>query len=78
MNARIAAYTRWAHEDTVAGTEPARAASPGRLAYWERRVDPDGKLSEAERERRAERERKAHFSRLAKRAVEARRRKASP
>lgn len=58
--------------------EPARAASPGQLAYWERKVDPDGVLTELERKRRAECARKAHMTLLAFASAKARRlRKAS-
>lgn len=63
--ARLAAYTKWSRCDGVDGTEAARAAGPGRLAYWEQKVDPDLTLGPAERRRRAEAARRAHFTRLA-------------
>jgi hypothetical protein len=75
--ARVAACERWAREDGVAGTEKARAKSPGQLAYWHDKVDPDRVLDEAERARRAESARKAHFTRLALASARARRMKAS-
>lgn len=60
--ARIAAYARWAKES------PAKNAARGQaglLARFEREVDPDGVLPEAERTRRAEAARKVHMLRLA-------------
>ena len=70
--ARNAALTRWSYEDPVAGTAPARRAF---LDTFERRVDPEGKLPPAERARRAERLKRVHFSEMAKKSAEARRRK---
>lgn len=70
--ARKAALTRWSYQDPVAGTAPARQAF---LDSFERKVDPEGKLPPAERARRAERLRRVHFSELARKSVEARRRK---
>jgi len=73
LRSRIAAYTRWAHEaDRCAATAPARRAFDVR---FEREVDPDGVLTQAERQRRAESARKAYFTRLALKSVQARRRK---
>jgi len=73
LRSRIAAYTRWAHEaDRSAATAPARRAFDVR---FEREVDPDGVLTQAERQRRAESARKAYFTRLALKSVQARRRK---
>lgn len=56
-------------------TAAARAASPGGLSYWERRVDPGETLPLAERGRRAEAARRLHFSRLAYKSAKARRRR---
>src|SRR5687768_1678993 len=60
---RIGAYARLARHDPKSLTENARAAF---LTKFEREVDPDGTLPEAERKRRAEYARKAHFARLAR------------
>ena len=60
---RIGAHRLHALHDSKALTAPARAAF---LAKFEREVDPDGALPEAERGRRAEHARKAHFARLAR------------
>lgn len=68
--ARLAAHTRWAYEDRVAGTAPARR---GFEARFEKLVDPDGVLDPAERARRAESARKAHFIRMSEKAAKARR-----
>ncbi|MFG3619067.1 hypothetical protein [Nocardia sp. NPDC047654] len=72
--AKIAAHESWARtEDRIARTAPARDAF---LDRFERQVDPEGKLSPAERARRAESKRKAYFLRLALRSAQARRRRA--
>jgi hypothetical protein len=72
LAASIAANTRWAHEpDRSAATRPARAAFEQRFLY---EVDPDGKLSAVERERRAANAKKAYFHRLALRSAQSRRR----
>jgi hypothetical protein len=65
LRARLAVTTRWANQDPVAGTAKARAASPGSIAYWERKVDPNGDLPDDERRRRAACAKRAHFQRLA-------------
>lgn len=67
---RIAAHSRWAKDDPVAGTASARQAF---LAKFERDVDPDGALEPAERRRRAEHARQAHMARLALASAKARR-----
>ena len=51
--ARIGGFSKAAQYDGQEATEAARAASPGRDAYWLKQVDPDGTLPEAERHRRA-------------------------
>lgn len=69
--ARLAAHESWANTaDPSARTAPARRAL---LDRFERRVDPDGLLSPAERARRAGHARKAYFTRLALRSAQARR-----
>jgi hypothetical protein len=68
--ARIAAHSRWAHQDGSDGTARARAAF---LARFEREVDPDGVLDPVTRAKRAEHARRAHFQRMA----QARHRKAN-
>ncbi len=61
LRAQIAAHTKWADTDRVAGTAAARAAF---LARFEANVDPDGTLPPAERLRRAENAMRAHMARL--------------
>lgn len=74
QRARIAAHEKWAQApDPSEATRPAREAY---LARFEAEVDPDGKLSPAERRRRAEHARKAHMQRLALRSAKARRMRA--
>jgi len=60
--------------DPLVYTRKARDNSPGSLAYWLKRVDPDEELPAPERERRAIAAKKAHFLRLAELSVAARRR----
>jgi hypothetical protein len=71
--ARLAAYSRWAKCDDVdaAMQEPHKAF----LARFEKQVDPEGKLSVAERQRRAEAAMKAHMTRLALRSAQVRKKK---
>lgn len=74
LRARLAAHSSWANtRDPAARTVPARMAA---LARFERQVDPNGALPEAERLRRAEHARKAYFAALALKSAEARRRAA--
>jgi hypothetical protein len=71
MVASIAANTRWANEtDRTAATSSARAAFNRR---FEDEVDPDRRLSLAERARRADSARKAYFMRLALKSARSRR-----
>jgi hypothetical protein len=69
--AQIAAEESWSRtEDRSARTAPARAAA---LERFEREVDPEGLLTQAERAKRAEHARKAYFKRLALKSAQARR-----
>ncbi len=67
---RIGAHRLHATHDSREITAPARAAFRD---SFEREVDPDFVLPEAERQRRAEHARKAHYARLALKSVEVRR-----
>lgn len=75
LRASAAAHASWANTRDPAGrTAPAReAARSALLDQFEREVDPDGDLPEAERARRAESARKAYFQKLALKSVRARR-----
>ena len=72
MRASIAGNISWANtENRTARTQP------GRDAMWQKfydQVDPDCKLTPAERHKRAVNARKAHFQRLALKSAIARRR----
>lgn len=71
LRSQIAAHDSWAKtENRTDRTAPARKAFDDR---FEREVDPDGVLTEAERARRAEHARKAHFKRLALKSAKSRR-----
>jgi hypothetical protein len=73
LRARLAVHTSWANtSDRAARTAPARRAA---LERFERQVDPDGSLSDAECARRAEQAMRAHMARLALRSAQARRRR---
>ena len=62
LRAKLAAHSLHAKvADPTAHTAPARKAF---LDRFEREVDPDGTLPEAERHRRAKHARKAHFTRM--------------
>ena len=71
MRAALASNISWANtEDRAARTEH------GRQAHWEkyeRQVDPENKLTPAERHKRAENAYKAHFQRMALKSAKARR-----
>lgn len=69
QNARIAALTRWAHEDPAANAE---RGQDGLTRRFEREVDPDNTLPPAERARRVECARRAHFLKLARLSAQAR------
>lgn len=72
MRSRLAALTRWSKEDPKPHADMMRAKFDER---FEREVDPDGVLPEAERIRRAVAARKAHFTKLALASSKARARK---
>lgn len=65
LRARMAAHSLHATHDSRELTERARAAGPGSMAYWDRKVDPDGQLDAHERSRRAEHARKSYYASLA-------------
>ncbi|WP_446224829.1 hypothetical protein ACTWPB_06785 [Nocardia sp. IBHARD005] len=74
LQARIAAHESWARTgDRAERTAKARAAM---LSKFDRLVDPDGLLSAEERAYRADQARKAHYTRLALKSAQSRRRRA--
>lgn len=74
MRARIAANTRWAHEDPA--VQSARMVR-GLQERFEREVDPDGLLAPAERARRADAAKRAHYARLGLASSKARKQRQS-
>lgn len=74
ISARLAANARWAKEDTVEGTKPARR---GFLAKLAREIDPDGVMPEAELAKRVERKRLEHMQRMTLASAAARARRAA-
>ena len=75
LRGRIGGLALAAQRDPREYSAAARAASPGGLIYWEKRVDPDGTLTPSERGRRAAAAKKLHFVQLAYASVKSRRRK---
>lgn len=74
LRARLAVETSWSRTaDPRARTQAARQAFDER---FERQVDPEGVLPEAERQRRATHARRAYFAALALKSAQARRRRA--
>jgi hypothetical protein len=74
LRARLAAHTLHSRVDSTQHTARARAVF---LERFERQVDPDGSLPEAERTRRAEHAKRAYFLELAMKSAKARGRSAS-
>ncbi len=72
QRARIAALTRWAHEDPTANALRGQA---GLVRRFEDQVDPDRVLTEAERNRRVAAARRAHMNSLARKSAKARARR---
>jgi hypothetical protein len=70
LRARMGAYAVHSRYDVKQLTQPARDAF---MARFEREVDPDGVLPEAERLRRAKAAKTLHFQRLAWKSARARR-----
>ena len=70
LRARIGAFSL--HALGLTNTAPARCAF---LSKFEREVDPDGVLSEEERQRRAMCARKAYFAKLGLKSAKKRRKK---
>ena len=70
LRARMGAYAVHSRYDVKELTKPARDAF---MARFERAVDPDGVLPEAERLRRAEAAKSLHFQQLAWKSAKARR-----
>jgi hypothetical protein len=70
MRGRIGAYRLHSKYDPKETTAKARESF---LSRFEREVDPEGVLPEAERLRRAEAARRAYFSQLAHKSAKARR-----
>ena len=72
LRGRLGAYRQQSRHSPKDTTAAARAAF---LSKFEREVDPDAVLPEAERQRRAVAAKKAYFTWLALRSVQARRRR---
>lgn len=70
MRARAAAYAKWAQADLA---EVSRKASEAWWRRFERKVDPDGVLSESERTRRAQAASKAQMTMAAYKSAQVRR-----
>jgi hypothetical protein len=77
-NGRIGALESWSRTlDRSARTRPAHSKSPASLDYWRAKVDPNGEMSLADREKAAENAHRAHMLRLAQASARARAKKSS-
>ncbi len=74
LRSRLGAYTLHAKYDARETSQKARDTF---MSRFEREVDPEGVLPEAERQRRAESAKKAYFTGLALKSVKSRRKKAA-
>ena len=72
LRARVAAYSLHSQRDSRALTKNARVAFNQKFLD---QVDPERTLAQGERDRRAAAARKAHFTRLALKSAQARRRR---
>ncbi len=73
LRGKIGAYSLHAQHDTRVVSAPGRAAAAKKLNdRLLTEIDPNGRLSEAERSRRLESARKAHFAKLALRSARVR------
>jgi hypothetical protein len=69
---KVAANTRWAQttkDERRAATAP---ATEGRRRSWERKADPEGRMTPEELADAVERLKKAHYSRMALASAQAR------
>jgi hypothetical protein len=64
IRGQIAAHTRWSKAGPKQRTEHGAKGQAGLMARFEREVDPNNELPEAERRQRAESLRKAYMARL--------------
>ena len=68
----MGAYAAMAKHGRSEMTAAARAAGPSSADYWLKRVDPDGVLSDVERQTRAADRKRAYFAGLALKSAQAR------
>jgi len=73
LQARAAAYTRWAH--TTNRTAATAAAREGLMRKFENQIDPNGLLAPDERRVQAIRARGAYYATLAAKSAAARRKR---
>ncbi|WP_433478123.1 hypothetical protein ACQPZP_14480 [Spirillospora sp. CA-142024] len=69
-----AALTLWAYcPDRSAQTAAARANGPGSLDYWAKKVDPEGVMSDADREKAAANAKRLFYIELTEKRLAAKR-----
>lgn len=78
INGRIGIRTRLSHTTKTQRVRQAEQGQAGLLAKLGREVDPEGRMSEADRAEAARQARLAHMSRMAKASAAARRKAAPP
>jgi hypothetical protein len=72
--ASIAANERWANtEDRREAARPLWSSNPSQVSYWADKLDPEHRLTDAERNRRGENARTAHYKRMALKSAQVRR-----
>lgn len=77
LNGRIGALESWSRtKDRKARTAAGTRNSPVSVDYWLTRVDPDGVMTDDDREKAARNAQRAHMLRLAKASAAARRKSA--
>lgn len=78
INGRIGIHTRLSRTTRADRERQAESGQAGLLARFMREVDPEGRMSEADRVEAAQHARRAHMTRLAKASAAARRKTPPP
>lgn len=69
---QVAAHTRWAQTTREERKAATAAATEGRRKSWERKADPDGRMTPDDLAEAVARLKKAHYSLMALRSAQAR------
>jgi hypothetical protein len=74
---QVAAHTRWAQTTRDERRAATAAATEGRKRSWEKKADPEGRMTPDELAEAVGRLKKAHYALMALRSAQARRRAAA-